>query len=272
MIRIDRSGEPEKLAILRIAKIAALSSLGREPSTDDVVGYREVAEELWDAQHHKCCYCEQRVPKGFNDVEHYRPKCRADRLPGCDLTHGYWWLAFSWNNLLFACPACNRSGKNDLFPLKVGSASLLAQSMPPGNERPLLLDPGSLVNPIEHIEYVEKRNSKLGSPTYWWALPRSASIYGSKTIEVCNLNRPELRELRNDHFRTVIDPQIKALKNALDESQLGPIEREFKRAIGLLEPRNICVGFTYDALRSSIPDANLGKFNGYSWPLPNQVC
>lgn len=272
MIRIDRGDEPAKLATLRIAKIAALSSLGSEPTSDDVVGYREVAKELWDAQHHKCCYCEQRVPKGFNDVEHYRPKCRADRRPGCSLTHGYWWLAFSWDNLLFACPACNRSGKNDLFPLSEGSVSLLAQSDPPGNERPLLLDPGSLVNPIEHIEYVEERIGKLGNPTSWWARPRNTSIYGSKTIEVCDLNRSELRDLRNDHFRTVIAPQIKALKNALDESQLGSIEREFTRAIGLLEPRNICVGFTYDALRASIPDANFGKFNGYSWPLPNQVC
>jgi hypothetical protein len=272
MIRIARGGEPKKLATLRIAKMAALSSLGREPTSDDIVGYREVAEELWNAQHHKCCYCEQRVPQGFNDVEHYRPKCRADRRPGCTLTHGYWWLAFSWDNLLFACPACNRSGKSDLFPLTLGSVSLLAKSAPPGNEHPLLLDPGSLVNPVEHIEYVENGIGKLGSPTYWWARPRSSSIYGNKTIEVCDLNRPDLRELRNNYFRTVIAPQIKALNDALEDSQLVNIGREFRRAMGLLDPENIHVGFTYDALRASVPDSLLRNFNGLRWPLPSQVC
>ena len=37
MIRIARGGEPKKLATLRNAKMAALSSLGREPTSDDIV-------------------------------------------------------------------------------------------------------------------------------------------------------------------------------------------------------------------------------------------
>ncbi|MBK9441880.1 MAG: hypothetical protein IPN53_11440 [Comamonadaceae bacterium] len=220
MIRIIRGSEPAKLVPLRIAKLAVLGSLGREPTSDEVVGYKEVATELWDAQHHKCCYCEQRIPKGFNDVEHYRPKCRADRRPGCAHTHGYWWLAFSWDNLLFACPACNRSGKNDLFPLIHGSISLLNPLLPPGNELPLLLDPGSAINPVEHIEYTESAIGRNGGPTHWWARPRNASIYGVKTIEVCELNRLELRELRNDHFRSTLAPQVEALNNSFRAHRL----------------------------------------------------
>ena len=272
MIRVARGVEPARLAKLRIEKLAALNLLGREPTSDEIVGYRAVAEELWDAHHHKCCYCEQRVPKGFNDVEHYRPKCRADRRPGCTLTHGYWWLAFSWDNLLFACPACNRSGKNDLFPLLSGSVSLTAHTVPPGDERPLLLNPGALVNPVEHIEYVEKSQGNLTVQKYWWARPRNASLYGSKTIEVCDLNRAELRGLRNDHFDTVISPQIKALNNALVSYRLDAVKREYLRAMGLLEPKNIYVGFTYDALRASILSSKLKQFIGIGWPQPSQIC
>lgn len=272
MIRIVRGDEPDKLSTLRTSKLAALSALGREPTSDDIVGYREVAEELWDAQHHKCCYCEHKIQKGFNDVEHYRPKCRADRSPGCSNTHGYWWLAYSWDNLLFACPNCNRTGKNDAFPLAIGSIPLTAQSLPPGSEHPLLLDPGSSINPVEHIEYLEQAIGKPGSPTYWWARPRNGSVYGSQSIQVCDLNRIELRGLRNDHFCTVIKPQIRALSDAVDASDLVGIHREFERAMGLLEPQNTYVGFTYDALRALMPDTRLAIFNGLRWPLPLDIC
>ncbi len=272
MIRIDRGAEPAELARMRATKLASLGALGRAPTSDDIVGYREVARHLWEAQHYKCCYCEQKVQLRFNDVEHYRPKCRADRRPGCSLNHGYWWLAFSWDNLLFACPGSNRSEKNDLFPLAIGSTSLQPTSPPPGMEHPLLLDPGSLVNPVEHIEYVEESIGKTGTSTYWWARPRALSIYGNQTIEVCGLNHSDLRDLRNDYYRTVISRQIRALTDALDESRLVSIQREFDRAIALLEPESIFVGFTYDALRASIPDSRLKKFKGLRWPLPSQVC
>ena len=271
MIRIDRGAEPANLAQIRTTKLAALSALGRAPTSDDVVGYKVVADDLWHAQHHKCCYCEQRVPKGFNDVEHYRPKCRADRRPGCTLTHGYWWLAFTWDNLLFACPGCNRSAKNDRFPLDQGSISLQAPALTPGSELPLLLDPGSPINPVEHIEHVEKSFGRAGNPTYWWARPRNGSIYGNMTIEVCKLNRLELCELRKDYFRSSIAPQVKALNDALIERQPLAIQREFKRALGLLKSGNTDVGFTYDALRASIPDSKLIFFIGSGWPAPNQV-
>lgn len=271
MIRINRGCEPPNLTHTRVKKLTLLGSLGREPSSDDIVGYREVAHELWSAQYHKCCYCEQRVPIGFNDVEHYRPKCRADRRPGCVNTHGYWWLAFSWENLLFACPACNRSGKNDLFPLSLGSISLVNPLQPPGNEYPLLLDPGSPINPVEHIEYQEIAMHGKRATTYWWARPRNNSIYGTKTIEVCDLNRQELRELRNDHFRTIITPQISALNQSINNNQLQNLKNEFTRSLGLLEPRNQYVGFTYDALRSNIPDAKLSQLINCTWPSPNQI-
>ena len=39
--------------------------------------------DLCSAQHCKCCYCERNnFEASYNDVEHYRPKLRADRGPG----------------------------------------------------------------------------------------------------------------------------------------------------------------------------------------------
>lgn len=43
----------------------------------------------------KCAFCEQRVEQYH--VEHYRPKSI------------YYWLAFSWDNLLLSCPTCNQN-------------------------------------------------------------------------------------------------------------------------------------------------------------------
>lgn len=54
----------------------------------------------------KCAYCEadtQVVAHG--DVEHYRPKSI------------YWWLAYTYDNYLFACQICNQTYKNDNFPI-----------------------------------------------------------------------------------------------------------------------------------------------------------
>jgi hypothetical protein len=155
--------------------------------------------------------------------------------------------------------------------LDQGSISLQAHALTPGSELPLLLDPASPNNPVEHIEHVEVSIGRAGSPTYWWARPRNGSIYGSMTIEVCDLNRLELRELRKDHFRSAISSQVKALNDALNERKPLAIQREFERALGLLEPSNTDVGFTYDALRASIPDSKLIPFLGSGWPAPNQV-
>ena len=75
-------------------------------------------------------YCEVNVVavdpfKG--DVEHYRPKCRVDRLvvePDGTVkveplfTSGYHWLAYSWSNYILTCNRCNSAHKRNIFPLK----------------------------------------------------------------------------------------------------------------------------------------------------------
>ena len=271
MIRIVRGAEPATLSQIRAAKLAALRALGRPPVADDVDGYRVVAGTLRKAQHYKCCYCEIKVQLAFNDVEHYRPKCSADRRPGCSQKHGYWWLAFTWENLLFACPACNRSGKNDRFPSDHFTISLAAEADPPGGELPLFLDPSGTINPVEHIEFVATTFGSKGGRAQWWARPRKGSRFGDMTVDVCKLNRNELLELRCDHYENVILPIVKALLIELASGSRAKIEREFQRALDLLNPKLVYVAFTYDVLCSSVPNSRLLSAIQVAWPMPHQV-
>jgi uncharacterized protein (TIGR02646 family) len=70
---------------------------------------KDVKKALVDQYHHKCAFCEQKVEQ-FH-VEHFRPK--AD----------YYWLAFSWDNLLLSCPTCNQH-KDTNFACTLGQTSL----------------------------------------------------------------------------------------------------------------------------------------------------
>jgi uncharacterized protein (TIGR02646 family) len=270
MIRIMRSPEPANLAAIRATKLSAIRALGRDPTSNEIEGYRVVAEELWRSQHHKCCYCETRIPQGYNDVEHYRPKAAADRRPGCASTHGYWWLAFSWENLLFACPDCNRSHKNSKFPLNYGCQPLMPEDLPPGSESPLLIDPSSAVNPVEHIEFVY-RGIAPGATRTWWARPRNGSILGNETIEVCGLNRSDLREIREDHYSSVVLPHSRAIEQAMASKDINRLQDEFYRALDQLKSRCIHVGLTYDAFQHTIPNATLQSRLGVTWPEANLI-
>lgn len=137
MIRVDRGEEPIALVEKRKEKLGKLRTLikstGKAPTSDDIDGYAIVSNELWTRQHFKCCYCELREQNKRNDVEHFRPKGRADRAPGSKDIHGYWWLAYTWENLLFSCRNCNQSpAKLDKFPLRVGSTALQAEECQTG--------------------------------------------------------------------------------------------------------------------------------------------
>jgi 5-methylcytosine-specific restriction endonuclease McrA len=277
VIRIHRGPEPKDLVDVRDRELPKLRKLARcgSPASDDITGYQIASETLWKAQHYKCCYCEYKIKARYNDVEHYRPKGRADRAPGCTERHGYWWLAFTWKNLLFACPSCNRSEKNDLFPLTPGDTALQPEEAHPGKERPYLLDPSDRVNPVEHIQF-ERRPAKPTEPArfygteQWFARPREGSVRGNWTIHVCGLNDPDLVELRKDHIDQCVQPHATELKAAISASDEARIQRAFNRAQGMLAPQSVYVALTYDALRHLVPSESLARWK-LSWPEPKDV-
>lgn len=142
MIWIDRGPEPPGLSDRRQDQLNTLSPT-RPPRTESHrAAYTAYKHVLAERQRKKCCYCERIVTASFNDVEHYRPFSQ------------YWWLAWNWENLLFACARCNRSGKHDSFPLAAGSVPLQFGEQPPGAELPLMLDP-TTDKPRRHIRFVK---------------------------------------------------------------------------------------------------------------------
>lgn len=64
----------------------------------------------------KCAYCEAPTDVvAHGDVEHFRPKST------------YWWLAYDFDNYVFACQICNQIYKGDNFPIsgqRLGSPPL----------------------------------------------------------------------------------------------------------------------------------------------------
>ena len=152
-----------------------------------------------------CAYCEGRYDAGeFGDAEHYRPKSEVTQSRMAIKHDGYYWLAYEWQNLLLACKKCNSThpdrdnstkknkvshpGKLCEFP--VAGQRITEPSDDPDQwiadlcqENPLLLHP-------YYDSYEEHFEAKLDG----WIYPRTER--GRITIEICDLNRKELRHER----------------------------------------------------------------------------
>ena len=115
----------------------------------------EVKKALEKLFHNKCAYCEgQSTSQGPWDVEHYRPKGRVKE----NSNHpGYYWLAYTWDNLLPSCTFCNQrridqatwddpvtgpaAGKLDQYPLLDEQDRAMDPDADLDKEKPLLLNP-----------------------------------------------------------------------------------------------------------------------------------
>lgn len=234
MIRIQRAPEPLKLASIRVERLAAAAvavASGTKIVFDD---YDVVKADLATMQHLKCCYCEKREEQAkYRDVEHYRPKAP------------YWWLAWTWQNLLFACIDCNREHKRDQFPLSAGDTPLVAPQPPQGGERPLVLDPcDASVDPTREIEFRQIRI--LGVER--WA-PHGVTARGWKTIEVCGLDRPNLLDLYRDHVNHVVRPKLRPLFDAHGARDPRRVVEEWNTATrALLAPARPFRALSHDAM------------------------
>ncbi len=168
---------------------------------------------------HKCAYCE-RIYK--MDVEHYRPSAEVRDDNNNLVTYldqnnqpiqhpGYYWLCYEWSNLVPACISCNREGgKGSKFPTItmynrnapvvggvlditrcfVGHVDLTA-------ENPYLLHPeNDNITGIFGFEVAEKmKGIKI--------VGLDNLNRGEITIDLCQMNRPEIRVSR---LKEVIEP------------------------------------------------------------------
>ncbi|MEQ8856843.1 hypothetical protein [Gimesia sp.] len=97
--------------------------------------WRPIKKAFMDLQYSKCIYCEKKIEKNKyeQDVEHFRPKNRADswvaskslieeekiliKNPTSGSEPGYRLLAYNYFNYAASCKACNLDRKKCFFPI-----------------------------------------------------------------------------------------------------------------------------------------------------------
>lgn len=148
--------------------------------------YQDIKDKLNEIYHHKCAYCESRLEQ--LQVEHYRPKKGAN---------AYYWLVYSWDNLLLTCPACNRA-KGDKFEIKSQPVSYVDTPENIKNintlsasydalESPLIVNP-EITDPKDILEYTQEGEAFSKDERFKY------------TIETCQLNRKALKDERRKIF------------------------------------------------------------------------
>ncbi len=174
------------------------------PTRDDIGDAYQVAKDpRWQQQREKCAYCDRHYPPSHEPTEHFRP-----------VLGGYWWLAWDWDNLLFACPSCNGS-KSNSFDLLPGSVRLQAGERPPRQERPKLINPLE-EDPLAVVAFVKGPHGWV--PTGIDADGRGAAmITATGLLQHFNVHQDHVAGITIDIARVV------ALVNAADAARApGP--------------------------------------------------
>jgi uncharacterized protein (TIGR02646 family) len=205
---------------------------GKQPAPFEfkqtIYGHKAVKESLRIAQHDKCAYCEASISANSSgDVEHFRPKVFSQQGETTErLYPGYYWLAYTWSNLLYACELCNRPVKRNLFPLKT---PVTRARRPADNlllEEPLLVDPAGPGDPRDHIRF---RHNK----------PYGITSEGKETVRTMNLDRAHLDDARLKHICLVeslrkvarLDPVNAEVQACVDDAKA-----ELARLVGPKAP------------------------------------
>lgn len=196
MIRVCKPDEAPPIlrdrGVALAAELCRQADAGERLSFDrDVYGASEVKAALGAAQHDKCCFCESKLRHAqFGDVEHYRPKAGAQQSPTASPATGYYWLAYTWENLYLSCEVCNRRHKRGLFPLLNPDRRVVShrQARDLHVEQPVFVDPGR-EDPMAFIEFRREL-----------AVPAESDARGATTIAALHLNRDALWERRRDRY------------------------------------------------------------------------
>jgi uncharacterized protein (TIGR02646 family) len=187
----------------RVEAFEKNKTTGKYCSSDNLYKPDKIKVALDLIYHRKCAYCEKSLKDAFAHIEHYRPKSI------------YFWLAFSWDNLLLCCDRCNttKSNKFEIEGEKIvyqGETLAITHSKIKDYdliEKPLLLNPEQETEAslAEHFTF-DLATGKI----------KSLSKRMEKTIEICDLNREDLLENR---MQLLIDLQNALLRRKLDKSK-----------------------------------------------------
>lgn len=118
----------------------------------------------------RCMYCEDNEG---TDIEHFRPRSRYPEE------------TLRWENLLWACSACNSNCKREQFPVDAAGAALLLDPTDP------------TVDPLDHLELAPRTGDYL---------PRSDR--GRESHAVFGLGRKFLTQRRSVVFRKLLEDMV----------------------------------------------------------------
>ena len=200
MIRYNRPACPQGFPTQRIQEEErALALSGGKGAFPDLWSPYKVPFREAQGQG-KCGWCESHTTGDTGTIDHIAPKAEVGTLrqPGAELSGltnvrgrkidkehdiGYWWLAYAWDNWLFACHRCNEEWKSTLFPVQ---ESPHPRPDPRTRYTPLLLNPYGPEDPLEHLEFDSVGQIK----------PRTDSDRGRASIATLGLDRESLRAAR----------------------------------------------------------------------------
>jgi uncharacterized protein (TIGR02646 family) len=252
VIRIARGDEPHELKAERRRRLArAVIARGRGADVE-FIGYDVAKEKLVEALNYKCAFCEINVRREGSPIEHFRPKAHvSDGVEARDRA-GYWWLAWTWSNLLLACARCNTSYKRNKFPLAVGAEPLPEYSEALDQENALLIDPAS-VDPTEHIAF-----RKDPTVNRWVAVPLRRSAHAYATITTLGLDQDDQL---NVHVDDRVRPWVDALERDIEAGDATKVRETWARmCASLFAPRQPFHALTRDALASFVSEADRKTF------------
>ena len=178
MIKINKAGLP-----LVLNNDKAKEEFSKNIKAKKYVGkdiYKKVKVDLERLYKKKCAYCETNITAGaYNHIEHYRPKKE------------YYWLAYSWDNLLLSCPKCNLY-KGSKFEINKKRVKYDGQTLEKLHNKTFDFDKfenPKLINPEQVSE--DELNKQLTFNLKGEIKPMSERM--NYTVETCKLNRNELK-------------------------------------------------------------------------------
>ena len=168
---------------------------------------KEILEAIY---HKKCAYCEKFVGDSNYHIEHYRPKSV------------YYWLAYSWDNLLICCDKCN-VGKGDDFEIAGAKISFNQEVL--NDIHKLSLKYNEIEQPkMIHPEFEDVENKLIfennGKVT-------SEDERVQYTIETCGIDRESANERRKkilDDFIRKYNCKIFEYQRKQDDESKGAIK------------------------------------------------
>lgn len=178
----------------------------------------DIKDKLNNLYHHKCAYCEDHAEQ--THVDHYRPK------------KDYYWLAYSWDNLICSCPTCNQFKTNEFKILgkklvspkttdDLSNINILSSQEYDRQEKPMLLNPERDV--LEDVFLFDMEGHIKGNK----------NLRADYTIETCHLDRKELVDARRklvDDYRNAVEAElINAATIGEQRNAIEVLTRDFQR-------------------------------------------